>query len=359
MDNTQKIMWVAIGGLVTLFLAAIRYLFKYFAEKRLDRVVLDSDLSISADIDTIHRIGCPGIMLTVVCKSKRAAKLAKTEFSVSVTKDDLAAVERGFQFSFDQSDNPALPARLHIPLIPLSKLTNDDGFVLERDDVARFHFPIAVPPLPIFLRAPSEDVQVTATFFDGSSQVLQKGLSVQKMLRDVVDAYSSLPMRLNSQLEMSITVSTDRLSDTGNLIGTLNPNAIDFSESHQPIIEAKFTKDRMEQCVSIFGEIWNHWSTNKTLEYIVVPSQKIDLDNPHTAMDATFGIGVTSPTHNISLVDLLVIFSILGQQAATVKSIDTKDAEEYSVQTHIATSYTSAQASAMLKQITMSPLSDA
>ena len=155
----------------------IRYVSKYFAEKGLDRVVVGSDLSISADIDTIHRIGCPGIMLTVVCKGKRAAKLAKTEFSVSLTKDDLAAFERGFQFPLGQSDNPTLPvARLYIQLIPLSKPTNDDGFVLERDDVTRFHFPIAVPPLPIFLRAPSEDVQVTATFFDGSSQILQKGL---------------------------------------------------------------------------------------------------------------------------------------------------------------------------------------
>ncbi|MFH1268561.1 MAG: hypothetical protein ABIK89_22790, partial [Planctomycetota bacterium] len=104
---------------------------------------------------------------------------------------------------------------------------------------------------------------------------------------------------------------------------------------------AGFTQERMEQCLSIFGEIWNYWSTNKTLQYVVVPSQEIDLDNPHTAMDATFGVGVTSPTHNIGLVDLLVVFSIPGQQAAAAKTIDTKDAKEFSVQTRIATSCSS------------------
>ena len=111
----------------------------------------------------------------------------------------------------------------------------------------------------------------------------------------------------------------------------------------------------MERCLSIFGEIWNHWSTSKTLQYVVVPSQEIDLDHPHTAMDATFGIGITSPKRDIGLVDLLVLFSVLGQQAATAKSIDTKGAKEVSVQSGITTSYTSAQATALLKQIAISP----
>ncbi len=357
MDDTEKLILSCIGALVVVLVGAmICYVFKHIAEKRLDQVILRSKLSISGDIDTIHRIGCPGIMLTVKCEGKRAAKLAKTEFSVSLTKDDLAAFEHGFQFPLGQSDNPALPAaRLHIQLIPLSNPTNDDGFVLERDDVARFHFPIAVPPLPIFLRAPSEDVQVTAIFFDGSSQILQNGLRVQEMLREAIDVYSSLPMQLKSQLTMSVTVSAERLPDAGNMIGTLNPNDVTFTESQQPIIEAEFTRERMERCLSILDEIWNHWSTSKTLQYVVIPSQKIDLDNPHTAMGATFSIGVTSPTHNIGLVDLLVVFSILGQSAAAARSIDPNGAKEFSVQSRITTSYTSAQASAMLRQIALSP----
>ena len=357
MGDAEKLFWSCTGGLIVALIgAAIRHFSKHFAEKRLDRVILASDLGISGDLNTIHKIGCPGIVVTVTCKGKRSAKLASVVFSTSLTREDLAAFEKGFQFSLGHSDNSALPvARLQIELIPLSKPTNENGFVLDRDDVAHFFFPIAVPPLPVFLRAPSEDVQVTATLFDGTSQILHKGLRVQEMVRDVIDAYSSLPMQLKTQLKMSVTVSSERLADMGNQIGALNPQEINFSQSRQPVIEAAFTQERMENCLSLFREIWNHWSTSKTLQYIVVPSREIDIDNPHTAMDATFGIGITSPTHNIGLVDLLVVFSILGQQAAAAKCIDAKEAKEFSVRSTITTSYTSAQASAMLKQIALSP----
>ena len=50
MDDTEKLIWGCIGGLVVgLVGATIRYVSKYFAEKSRDRVVLGSDLSISGD----------------------------------------------------------------------------------------------------------------------------------------------------------------------------------------------------------------------------------------------------------------------------------------------------------------------
>ncbi len=361
MDDTEKLIWGCTGALIVALVGAVvRYISKYYTEKRLDRVVVIGDLSISGDIDMIHRVGCPGIVLSIVCKGKRVAKIAKAEFSVSLTKNDLAAFERGFQFPLGQSVNQALPvARLSIQLIPLSKPTNDDGFVLERDDVAKFLFPIAVPPLPVFLNAPSEDVQVTATFFDGSSQVLQKGLHVQRLLRDVIEAYSTLPMQMTSELTMSVTISTEQLPDLGNKIGTLNSNPISFVDHDEPLISADFTKQRMEQCVSIFGEIWDHWCTSKSLQYVVVPSQKIDVDNPQTAIDATFGVGINSPTRAIGLVDLLVVFSLLRQQSAAAKTIDTRVEKDFSIRSLVTTSYTRAEASAMLAQIKLSPPSSA
>ena len=109
----------------------------------------------------------------------------------------------------------------------------------------------------------------------------------------------------------------------------------------------------MAKCTSIFREIWNDWSENKTFQYVVVPSQEIDTDNPSKAIGATFQIGVTEPVHTIGLVDLLVIFSILSQQMAGTKCVDTKRHSTFTIRSEITTQFSSAQASALLKQISM------
>jgi hypothetical protein len=355
MNDAEKVIWTAFGALmVALVGGAIRYLTKHLADRRADRVVLDSKLNISVGTNTIQRIGCPGILLSITCKSKRPAKIKSAHFSVSLTPEDLASFETGFQSPFGQSRNAALPPpRLQIPLFPASKPTNENGFILERDDVASFFFPIAVPVLPLFLKAPSEDVQVAATFFDGSNQVLGQGLLVQEMLRDVLEASGSLPMQLKVPMSMNITVSAEKLPDTGAIIGKLNPKAIRFHKPQEAMIEAEFTEERMAKCTSIFREIWNNWSQSKTLQYVVVPSQKIDTDNPSKAIGATFQIGVAEPVHTIGLVDLLVVFSILSQQTAAAKTIDTKHHSSFSVRTEITTQFSSPQASSLLKQISM------
>ena len=356
MNDTEKLIWGAVGGFVVAVVGgAIRYIARRVTEKKLDRVVLDSELTVSAESATIQHIGCPGLLLSVTCKSDRPAKIANTSLSVALTPEDLASFEAGFQFPFGQSDNLTLPPpRLMIQLLPTAKPTNENGFVLERDDVARFFFPIAVPALPLFLKAPSEDVQISATFFDGSSELLKQGLSVQQMLRDVLDAYGDIPLRLKVPMSMNITVSAEKLPATGPMVGKVNPKSIRFGEPQEPMIEAEFTEERMEKCAAIFRDIWNDWGRNKTLRYVVVPSRDIDVDDPSQAMDVAFGIGVTKPVCTIGLVDLLVVFTLLSQQTAALKSIRTDDQSTVTIRSKITTQFTRSQASALLKKIAMS-----
>ena len=326
MSDTEKIIWGAVGALIVALVAGvIRYIVMHYADRRTDRVLLDSQLNMSMGMEFIQRIGCPGILLSITCKSKRPAKIQNVHFSVSLMPEDLASFETGMQFSFGQSNNESLPPpRLQILLFPASKPTNENGFILERDDVAHFFFPIAVPVLPLFLKAPSENVQVTATYFDGSVEILKQGLLVQEMLRDLLEASGSFPMQLKVPMSMNITVSTEKIPDTGAMIGKTNPKTICFDKSKEPMIETVFTEERMAKCTSIFREIWNDWMRNKILRYVVVPSQEVDTDNPSKAINATFQIGVTEPAHTIGLVDLLVIFSIISQQTAAMKTIDAK-----------------------------------
>ena len=60
MDDAERLIWTGIGGLtVALLGGAIRFITRHIAEKKLDRVLLSSELSASADADALHKLGCP------------------------------------------------------------------------------------------------------------------------------------------------------------------------------------------------------------------------------------------------------------------------------------------------------------
>lgn len=352
MSDAEKLIW---GAACTLVVAAVCYVAKRIVEKRADRVVLDSGLSICVNAETIERVGCPGMLLSITCRSNRPAKLKGADLSVVLTKDDLATFERGFQSSLGQSSNEELPPpRLHVPLLPISSRTNASGLVLERDDVATFLFPIATAALPLFLKAPSEEVQATALFSDGSRRILERGLSIQTMLQDVVAACGSLPMQLKVPMEMNVTVSANGVPDIGQMIGRTNSEAISFVGPQEPAVEEAFTEERMVNCMSIVREIMNDWSLSKRLRYVVVPSQEIDAEDVLRAADTTFKIGVTEPVHIIGLIDLLVVFSVLAQQATALRNADAAGHSTFSVRSQATTRYSRSQVSAILRQISFS-----
>ncbi|MGB2998821.1 MAG: hypothetical protein WBC59_09335, partial [Phycisphaerae bacterium] len=190
MTEGYKIFWGAVGALVVAVIIAIIYgVSKLISTRRSERIVLSASLSITGDINIINAIGCAGLLLAVVCKSKRPAKIKDAYVSVK-GRDLLAAFQKGFGSSFGLVPVPeAPPPRMLVYLVPISRPSVPEGFVLQRDDVCRFVLPIQVPGLPKFVTAKPEDVAVEVTFFDSSKQVLLRGKEVQEPIRGLIQTW--------------------------------------------------------------------------------------------------------------------------------------------------------------------------
>jgi len=230
MTDAEKVLWGAIGALlVALVGAAIIGVTKLLSGKRLDRILLTGHLNVSAGIDILSTIGCAGLILTITCKSKRAAKIKESYISLVVGPEIVESFEKGFNFPFGQGSSLDLPApKLIVKLIPISKPSNKDGYVLERDDVCRFILPIQLPCLHIFTKAPSEDVSICVKYINDDETILMKGLEVQKTIRDLINFHGNLPMNLKVPLSIELTTSTTTLPDFSGIIGKTNPNPIEF-----------------------------------------------------------------------------------------------------------------------------------
>ncbi|GAB5513997.1 MAG: hypothetical protein Rhob2KO_17220 [Rhodopirellula baltica] len=137
------------------------------------------------------------------------------------------------------------------------------------------------------------------------------------------------------------------MPDLGNKIGMLNAHPISFDRAKS--IGGEFDRSKMQKCFRIAAEIMGNWAKAKVLRYVVIPSQAFDAENPLSANDIVFKIGVAEPDHSVMLDELLTIFLILSRQAT--EPIDPQTGEQ---QISISTVFTEVQASQMLKQIRMS-----
>jgi hypothetical protein len=232
MTDIEKILWGTFGALiVTLVGAAIIGTIKLLAGKQADRTLLTGHLDISAGIDMLSTIGCAGLILTITCKSKRPAKIKEAYISLIVGPDIVKSFEKGFNFPFGQGSNQDLPAtKCIVKLIPISKPSNKDGYVLERDDVCKFVLPIQIPilPLPEFAKSPSEDVSICVKYINDDEIILMKGLEIQEAIRGLIDMCGNLPMNLKVPLSVALKVSTTTLPDSSGIVGRTNPNPILF-----------------------------------------------------------------------------------------------------------------------------------
>lgn len=230
MTDTGEILWGAVSTLlVALVGAAIIGITKLLAGKQADRTLLTGHLDISAGIDMLNVIGCAGLILTITCKSKRPAKIKEAYISLIAGPKIIKSFERGFNFPFGQGSNPDLPSpKLIVKLIPISKPTNKDGFVLERDDICKFILPIQIPILPEFAKAPSEDVSICVKYINDDEIILMRGLEIQGAIRGLIDMHGNLPMNLKVPLSVALQVSTTTLPDSSGIVGRTNPNPILF-----------------------------------------------------------------------------------------------------------------------------------
>ncbi len=230
MTEVKKLIWGAIGSLLVVLIgAAISWLIKWLVRKLSDRISLKGNLKISADINILNAIGCAGLILTITCKSKRPAKIKESYISLVVGSEIVESFEKGFNFSFGQDSSLDLPApKLIVKLIPISKPSNEDGYVLERDDICRFILPIQLPCLHIFTKAPSEDVSICVKYINDDETILMKGLEVQETIHDLINVHGNLPMNIKVPLSIKLLTSTTTLPDSSGIIGKINPNPIEF-----------------------------------------------------------------------------------------------------------------------------------
>ena len=142
--------------LIALIVPIIKYISKHWFETKIDRVDLKGNLYATSDLNLLNDFGSPGIRLTVVCKGKRTAKISKTILTTTIPDNYILTLESPEKKTYPEiEDDFFSQAEIQIELIPLSKPSNEHGFILERDDIAEFFLPIDLEYLPIFLEAPS------------------------------------------------------------------------------------------------------------------------------------------------------------------------------------------------------------
>ena len=119
--------------------------------------------------------------LTITCRSSRRAKIQSAHLYIEGV-DLMAGLQAGFGSDFGYTPLEGSTQTLVVNLIRLSPPNSPEGYVLERDDVCRFFYPLPMPPTILALRAKPEQVWIEVRFFDDTEQTLLTGREVQDVL---------------------------------------------------------------------------------------------------------------------------------------------------------------------------------
>src|SRR5262245_37125205 len=117
-----------------------------------ESVKLDGKLDSAGDLELLQTIGCPGMRLTVICRSTRPAKIQSAHLYVEGV-DMMGGLQSGFGSDFGYTPLEGSTQTLVVDLIPLSPPNSPEGYVLNRDDVCRFFYPLPMPPTMMALQA--------------------------------------------------------------------------------------------------------------------------------------------------------------------------------------------------------------
>jgi hypothetical protein len=191
-------------------------------------VRVEGKVSLSAGLELIQHFGCPGLLLTVICRSKRPAKLRRAMLCLT-GKGIIAALQAGFGHSFAHTPFEALPEEeMAIDLFPLQQRNAPEGYVLQRDDAARFYFPMLAGPLGLFLSRPAEALSLRVQFFDESEQAVCGGEDVKRNLEGLVEIARQGPFTAKfGTVKMTVKANSTEPPDLSAL-GRVNPNPVDF-----------------------------------------------------------------------------------------------------------------------------------
>src|SRR5690606_29572019 len=131
-------------------------------------------------------VGCPYLTLTVVCRSKRPAKIRRATISL-LDQGIVAALEAGFGEKMGYTPLPDSDEELTVELFPAQKPNSSHGFVLQQDDTARFILPVLAAPIGLFLIRPEKAMSLKVTFFDDSEEVVVEGKELKGQLEGLVE----------------------------------------------------------------------------------------------------------------------------------------------------------------------------
>ncbi|HEU5408871.1 MAG TPA: hypothetical protein VFU48_13970, partial [Nitrospira sp.] len=190
-------------------------------------VQLEGKLDTAGDLGIINAIGCPGMQLTVICRGSRPAKI-KSAYLLIDEVDVMGGFQQGFGADFGYTPLEGSTQMMVVTLIPLSRPNSQEGFVLSRDDVARFFYPLPIPATTLALRAKSENLSIVVNFFDDTEQMLLMGQPIKDVLEGVFHVYQQRHGHLNVPIKIAVRVkSTTRPGpEMADLIGKVNPNRV-------------------------------------------------------------------------------------------------------------------------------------
>jgi hypothetical protein len=196
-----------------------------------ETVQLEGKLDTASDLEIITAIGCPGMRLTVICRSSRPAKIQSAHLLIDDV-DVMGGFRQGFGGDFGYTPLEGSTQVMDVRLIPLSRPNSQEGYVLNRDDVARFFYPLPMPSTTLALRAKPENLSIVVEFFDDTEQVLLTGQPVKDVLESLFHVYQKRPGNLNVPIQIAVRVksTTPPGPEMADLIGKVNPNYVPMAK---------------------------------------------------------------------------------------------------------------------------------
>lgn len=196
-----------------------------------EAVRLEATLEMAGDLQLIRAMGCPGMRLTVICRSARPAKIQSAHLLIHDV-DVMRGFQQGFDADFAYTPSEGSTETMEVTLIPLSRPNTQEGYSLNRDDVARFFYPLPIPSTPLALRATDESLSIVVKFFDGSEHVVLTG----KPIKDTLEGGFRVYQKRHGELNIPITIGVRVRSkpppgpEVADLIGKVNPKYVPLVE---------------------------------------------------------------------------------------------------------------------------------
>ncbi|MCO6437296.1 MAG: hypothetical protein J5J06_09445 [Phycisphaerae bacterium] len=212
----------------------------YFgAPGTVEAVRLEAKLELAGDLQLMKAIGCPGMRLTVVCRSSRPARIRSAHFLIDGV-NVMEGLQQGFGADFGYTPVEGSTQTLDVTLIPLTRPNSPEGYVLNLDDAARFLYPLPLQSTALALRVKSESLSIAVKFLDDTNQVVLAGEPIVDTLRGVHHLFQKTPGHLKVPVNISVRVSstTPPGPEAADLIGKTNQNHVILTEPEDGTTES-------------------------------------------------------------------------------------------------------------------------